>query len=76
MNTNSKHYNEYFSYIHYKVEPCTKTKKAVFNIIKDILSRKGINDEFRRIKPNILDKIIDEWIVQINSAMEIENKVE
>ena len=33
MNADSKYYDEYYAYILDKVEPSSKTKKAVFNIV-------------------------------------------
>lgn len=69
MNTNSKYYNEYYDYVLKDIEPSSKTKKAVFNIIHDLTDRRGLKQEFNRIDGDIQDGIIDNWINQIDSAM-------
>lgn len=37
-------------------------QNIVFDIIKDIKSRKGIGGEFEQIDPEIQDEIFDEWV--------------
>lgn len=69
MNADSKYYDEYYAYIVDKVEPSTKTKKAVFNIIADLTDRRGIKHEFNQIDGDIQDEIIETWIAKIDSAM-------
>jgi len=69
MNSDSKYYDEYYAYILDKVEPSTKTKKAVFNIIHDLTDRRGIKHEFNNIDGDIQDEIIETWMDKIDSAM-------
>lgn len=70
MNPYSKYYDEYYAYILDKVEPSTKAKKAVFNIIEDLTDRRGIKHEFNQIDSDIQDEIIETWTNHINSAMD------
>lgn len=69
MNADSKYYDEYYAYILDKVEPNSKTKKAVFNIVADLTDRRGIKHEFNNIDGDIQDEIIETWIDKIDSAM-------
>jgi len=69
MNADSKYYDEYYDYVLKDIEPNTKTKKAVFNIIHDLTDRRGLKHAFNDIDGDIQDEIIDNWISQIDSAM-------
>jgi hypothetical protein len=69
MNSDSKYYDEYYAYILDKIEPSTKAKKAVFNIIADLTDRRGIKQEFNNIDGDIQDEIIETWMDKIDSAM-------
>ena len=69
MNTDSKYCDEYYDYVLKDIEPSSKTKKAVFNIIHDLTDRRGLKQEFSQIDGDIQDEIIDNWINQIDSAL-------
>lgn len=69
MNPDSKYFNEYYAYILDKIEPSSKTKKAVFDIIKDLTGRRGIKHEFNSIDGDIQDEIIETWMTIIDNAV-------
>lgn len=69
MNAESKYYEEYYDYVLKDIEPSSKTKKAVFNIIHDLTDRRGLKQEFNQIDGDIQDEIIDNWINQVDSVM-------
>lgn len=69
MNADSKYHKEYYDYVLKDIEPSSKTKKAVFNIIRDLTDRRGLRQEFNQIDGDVQDEIIDNWIGLINRAM-------
>lgn len=74
MNADSKYHDEYCSYIFHKVEPSTKTKKAVFSIIADLKDRRGIKHGFNQIDGDIQDEIIETWMNKIDHSLSKYNK--
>ncbi len=69
MSRSSKYYDEYYDYVLKGIEPSSKTKKAVFNIIHDLTDRRGIGQEFEQLDDDIQDEIIEKWINQIDNAI-------
>lgn len=69
MNEGSKYYSEYYTYILDGIEPSGKIKKAVFNIIRDLTNRRGLDQEFSNIDGEIQDEIIESWMVCIENAL-------
>jgi hypothetical protein len=62
MNPNSKYYNEYYDYILKEIEPSTKSKKIIFNIISDLTDRRVLKQSFNQIDGDVQDEIIEAWI--------------
>ncbi len=62
MNADSKYYDEYYDYVLRDIEPSTKAKKAVFDIVRDLTDRRGLKQEFSAIDGDIQDEIVDKWI--------------
>lgn len=69
MNLDSKYYDEFYNYVTKGIKPNSKSKKAVFSIVNDIIDRGGIGGAFVNIDGEIQDEIIDSWIAIIDSTM-------
>ena len=55
MTADSKYYDQYYDYVLRDIEPSTKAKKAVFDIVRDLADRRGLKQEFSAIDGDIQD---------------------
>lgn len=49
----------------------SQAEQIVHDIIKDIMDRAGIGDEFQSIDPDIREEIFNEWVDIIMSGSEV-----
>lgn len=63
-----KYHDEYQEFISNKTINIPPAKQAVFSIIRDITSRKGIGYSFEEIDDDIQEEIIKDWIDEITYA--------
>ena len=69
MNSDSKYFDDYYSFVLDKIEPECKYLKAAFKIVYDLTDRRGIKQEFNKIDGDIQDEIIDKWLLILKETL-------
>lgn len=69
MHGDNKYFDEFYNYILEDIEPSSKSKKAIFNIIRDLTGRRGLKHSFEKIDADTQEEIIDKWINLIDSTI-------
>lgn len=57
-----KYNDEYYAYVLEGIEPDSKPKKGIFDIISDLTDRRGLGNEFETIDNDIQEEIVETWI--------------
>lgn len=69
MNSESKYFDDFYNYVLEQIEPSCKYLKAAFDIVSDIIDRRGLKHPFKSIDGEIQDEIIDTWVELLKQTL-------
>jgi len=67
MDEQCKYYKQYYDYVINKVVPNDSNLRKVFDILSDVLNRRGLKQQFEGIDAFTQEDIIDNWISILQS---------